>query len=682
MADTLLLRKGSYAHLMDNIKCPIMPGAISITTDEPGIYIDLAADATHSSDYRLRIGDFIRFNTLADLLDKGLDETEGKRFSSNALYYAEDKNVLCVYDEGEGKFIWVNSTEAIDTRIDGIDTTIASIQSAITSINNTLTAINNTIGSRTLNHLGTHTKNSNGTYTEKTIFKSIEDEYTRAIAAEIALSTEIEAIKGGEGDSLSQLRADLTAEAATREAADTALGNDITNLQAKDAELAGDIGDLETLIGDTNDTKDDNTVFGKIAAEAARATAAESTLTTNLSNLTKDVDNYKTTTNNAISALQAADEGILTRLGTAESNIQTVAGNLSTETNNRISADNALGGRIDNLTSTVASNKTTLENSISNLTNKHNKDLNVLRGEFTAADDELITELRNYINDNFAVADSMTFKGGVAFISGTSILDLPKTGVQKGDTYVVVSDGGEGAAHTYHAGDLMIANSDQAISLRIKDEYEGSEVKENIIPTQTYRIAQGKSVTIYYMERIDWFHQYNDWKEDPRDGVDTTIAGCGYDEDRYGYTVPVLFTAALQQSDRDDQWEMNYKNQYFYVGKDTVDGVEYDKWRRVENGRWADGLQYAYTNVIVEEVIETEYPASGWTRVQTGYDQRHEATLDLDTALGNPNITLKSHIGDVLSNISLKSTSSNLQVTNTMNGSYEAIGFSLQWAEF
>jgi hypothetical protein len=95
--EKLLLRKGLHADLVNAAKCPITPGAISITTDEPGIYIDLAADANHISDYRVRIGDVIVVPELENLLKS--TATDAQKFSSNALYYANDKNVLCKYDE-------------------------------------------------------------------------------------------------------------------------------------------------------------------------------------------------------------------------------------------------------------------------------------------------------------------------------------------------------------------------------------------------------------------------------------------------------------------------------------------------------------------------------------------------------------------------------------------------------
>jgi hypothetical protein len=55
MADTLLFRKGPLSGLAN---LPIKNGAISITTDEPGIYID------HNGK-RSRVGDFIVVQNMA-----------------------------------------------------------------------------------------------------------------------------------------------------------------------------------------------------------------------------------------------------------------------------------------------------------------------------------------------------------------------------------------------------------------------------------------------------------------------------------------------------------------------------------------------------------------------------------------------------------------------------------------
>jgi hypothetical protein len=39
--------------------------------------------------------------------------TDGQKLGKNTLYYAKDKNVLCIYDEDEGKFVWINDVSQL-----------------------------------------------------------------------------------------------------------------------------------------------------------------------------------------------------------------------------------------------------------------------------------------------------------------------------------------------------------------------------------------------------------------------------------------------------------------------------------------------------------------------------------------------------------------------------------------
>ena len=118
MAENLIFRKGLQASLA---ALPIKPGAISITIDEPGMYIDLPANAAlgHANDYRVRIGDVITVQTIGELADLknltpdnlsddgGTTSLSGRisEYSSSALYYVADKNMLLKYNSGTGKFI-------------------------------------------------------------------------------------------------------------------------------------------------------------------------------------------------------------------------------------------------------------------------------------------------------------------------------------------------------------------------------------------------------------------------------------------------------------------------------------------------------------------------------------------------------------------------------------------------
>jgi hypothetical protein len=126
MTEQLLLRKGLYKDLSTTA---IVPGAISITTDEPGIYLDLAeynqdGSVKSGTTQRIRIGDFISFPSLADLRDAS-NPNYGKdsqyAYSEHALYYAEAENVLCKYDKVNGKFIWINDTSSLLASINTIN---------------------------------------------------------------------------------------------------------------------------------------------------------------------------------------------------------------------------------------------------------------------------------------------------------------------------------------------------------------------------------------------------------------------------------------------------------------------------------------------------------------------------------------------------------------------------------
>ena len=121
--ETLMFRKGTQQALKT---LAITPGAISITIDEPGMYIDLPAGHGHAADYRVRIGDVITVKTLkeleelkanpdsispkdlyindnkSDTLDNHLNE-----YSKSALYYVEDHNMLLKYNGTN--FVWVNN---------------------------------------------------------------------------------------------------------------------------------------------------------------------------------------------------------------------------------------------------------------------------------------------------------------------------------------------------------------------------------------------------------------------------------------------------------------------------------------------------------------------------------------------------------------------------------------------
>ena len=481
--EKLLLRKGLHADLVNAAKCPITPGAISITTDEPGIYIDLAADANHINNYRVRIGDVIVVPKLDDLLRS--TATDAQKFSSNALYYANDKNVLCKYDEDQGKFVWINDTSSLQSSIN-------TINGNITTINNNITNIQADIGTRTANNAATK---------DKTIFKAIEDEYARATQAESDLANEIATIKGNGSsstESLKKLRDDLTKEESDRKSADQTLQNNINA-------LAGDGRTSETVKGNADAIGVIQSKLGTIESNAEKniieivkkngtpldvdSTDRSVNITMSLSELKdgasvqQQIDNNTsniTTNANAIDVLEgqmsAAEKDITSLEATVGSSSDdrtktTIFGRISAEVYTREQAVSTLQGKIKALSDTVNSNQTTLENKITAEAQARADADTQIRKDFAAADDALEAELKKYVNDNLATADAMTFKGTVSYKTGsTTELNLPngtevdaegnKILVQAGDTYVVSANLHD-SNHVYHAGDMLIAKADQ-----------------------------------------------------------------------------------------------------------------------------------------------------------------------------------------------------------------------------
>ena len=320
MAENLIFRKGLQASLA---ALPIKPGAISITIDEPGMYIDLPANAAlgHANDYRVRIGDVITVQTIGELADLknltpdnlsddgGTTSLSGRisEYSSSALYYVADKNMLLKYNSGTGKFIWINDT--------------SSLQSQITSINSTVT----NHGTRIETLEGKVGSAKSGNVAATGLYKEIED-------AKADLEEQIAGILGGgSGLTLESVDAAIKKEAKDRADADTVLDGKITGISGRVTTAEGNITGINTLIGSADDTNT-STVFGKINQEKTRAEGAESALSTRI----KSIEDLK------------IDETYA-----KEADLTSVNTNLG-----------KLQGTVSDLTTTVGNNKTAIEGAL------------------------------------------------------------------------------------------------------------------------------------------------------------------------------------------------------------------------------------------------------------------------------------------------------------------------------
>ena len=144
MADSLLFRKGSLAGLKT---AEIIPGAISFTTDEPEIYLDVNEDGKQ---IRKRVGDLIVYDTLAELKTSESETTyvEGalvSDYSASALYYIVENNALLKWvpqsKAVNNKWGWkqINSTAALDQALDGVLTRLTTAEGDIDSLENRMT---------------------------------------------------------------------------------------------------------------------------------------------------------------------------------------------------------------------------------------------------------------------------------------------------------------------------------------------------------------------------------------------------------------------------------------------------------------------------------------------------------------------------------------------------------------
>lgn len=361
MAENLIFRKGLQASLA---ALPIKPGAISITIDEPGMYIDLPANAAlgHANDYRVRIGDVITVQTIGELADLknltpdnlsddgGTTSLSGRisEYSSSALYYVADKNMLLKYNSSTGKFVWINDT--------------SSLQSQITSINSTVT----NHGTRLETLEGKVGSAKSGNVAATGLYKEIED--TKADLEEQIAGI----LGGGSGLTLESLDAAIKKEVKDRADADNVLDGKITGVSGRVTTAEGNITNINNLIGSADSTNT-STVFGQINAEETRAQAKEKELSDRIDDIEAlDIENTYAT--------QVDLTGVTTTLGT-------------------------LQGTVSNLTTTVGNNKTAIEGALADEKARAER----VEGEL----DDRIEAIENLkIKDTYATKTSVTNLSG------------------------------------------------------------------------------------------------------------------------------------------------------------------------------------------------------------------------------------------------------------------------------
>ena len=481
----LLFRRGKLASLLAD--STIKPGTISITTDEPGLYLDL--DVNEAGDgqpaKRVRIGDFI---VAASLDSLKADAAAGKKFSTHALYYSEAENMLMRYNGST--FVWINSYEDVKANVGTLQEDMSTAQGDISNIS-----------------------------------KALAQELLDRAAGDQHLQDQINAIQGttGNGISVTSLKAALDAEIEARSTKDTELVADISTinatLQDQSENISGNteaIAGINTLLGSLPEDDTTTTIVqyftDKVAAEEARAKAAEEANAA----AAKAADNRVA----AEEGTRASEVIRLTGLiETAQQTAQKGVDDAATEKTAREQADIAINGRIDGLSSTVGGHttaiaenlaainenkgaitelgkkdealqqlieantkaiadeadradkaekkiaddlstaKTQLTNSISEVDGKVDSTASTIRSEMATMKTDIeagyaaaYQVLLNQINENIAAANAMTFMGEI-----DNFDDIPNTGTKAGDMYVVINpDLNPG----WNIGDLLVIKAD------------------------------------------------------------------------------------------------------------------------------------------------------------------------------------------------------------------------------
>lgn len=318
----LMFRKGLLAAL----PAAYTEGAISITTDVPGMYLDLA-------DKRIRIGDFVAVAELASLVENA----EKYGYSTNTLFYAEKENVLCKIVEKDGSKVFqqINSTDELEQ---AINARLTAVEGSITTLNG-------------------------GADVAGSVAAAVKAEKDRAEGIEANLQSQIDAITGtGEdGDAttiaglnakIAEVSGKLDAEVSRSTTADsghdtkiTAIEGDITGLKGRMDTAEGDIDSLEgrmtTAEGAIQTLNGDVNTAGSVDKKVADAvSAAKSELNTAITGVSDKADANATN----ITALQGTVGGHTTKIGehdtaitgltermtTAEGKITTAEGKLTT----------------------------------------------------------------------------------------------------------------------------------------------------------------------------------------------------------------------------------------------------------------------------------------------------------------------------------------------------------------
>lgn len=155
------------------------------------------------------------------------------------------------------------------------------------------------------------------------------------------------------------------------------------------------------------------------------------------------------------------------------------------------------------------------------------------------------------------------------------------------------------------------------------------------------------AVTVYYQEYVDYPNEYGLNQDVYHDDV---FIAYEFVEDNNGILTPVIYKTDING---DEPETPDYQDKHFYVGRATIDGVDYDKWRKIEEGSqdfdWGSvSEKYLYTNVIVDS--NKYHPVELPTKIEEVYDAGYDAGYEAGSSEGVtlPKLTNEGVASDLL----------------------------------
>lgn len=693
----LLFRRGSIQNL-DN--APITPGAISITTDEPGIYLDLDSNEPGANGVkkRVRVGDFIPVDSLADL-ESSL--ANGIKFSTTALYYVANKNMLLRYDGT--KFVWINDFTELSNLVKQLQVTDSSLQAEIDDLENALAAeetareesvrglqdqINTITGSTgsgvSLATLkaeldqekidraaadSTHTKDiatnksdiasNSGKITDLTQLvgtvpvsgKTVVQHFTDLISteAETARANE-QRIEGTATSALNKANdnaTNLAKEQSRAEAAEEALGERISN-------NATDISSLDTALDAEIDRakKAENDISANVSKNVGEITRIEGKFDKAVSDLSSDISGVRATAN---SALEKANTNA-TDLATEVTNRQTAITNLRNEL---VEADDAIKNRLSTAEGKINTNESDIASNLGKINDEIERaqeaeeDLQIAIDanaqailDETSARQQAVNEINatiGTVNQSITDANAEIAKNAGAIeqlqLQDTAFNNLLNTLSQNLNAEVSRAKKAEGDLQTALDGEISRATkAEQQLQANLNAE-----------------IGDRKTAVA---EAITTANEYTD---DEIDKLEKAIT------DNIAAANSMVFKGEVQEFA--DLPTTNIEGGWTYLVTKQFNGHTYHIGDLLVAS--ADYTGTAHTPGSATQI-------DFWIHVNTGYSSWEEVKL----AVEDGKIELQSHVGDTLSTIAVASGSKNIATSITGTGTDCTINVNFVWDTF